>query len=213
MTTVFLSPGPPLQQFNQGGSPLAGGKLFTYASNTTTKLATFTDYTGATANTNPVILDANGQCQVWLQEGYTYTYVLSPPTDTDPPTDAYWTVNGITGGSGGGGGVPVGFSIGLSGLTATGTTQATALPIAALINVYNTVPAASGAILPLGYSSNFPIVVMNRGAHVDLVYPGIGDQIEGYGVDTPVGVAPGGDASFYCFDFAGASQPRTWWLG
>src|SRR5271170_2369138 len=120
--TVSLAPGPPLEQFNQDGIPLAGGKLFTYSSLTTSKLATYTDYTGTTANTNPILLDANGQCQIWLQAGYAYTFVLSPSTDTDPPTNAYWTVNGITGI---GSGVPAGFSAGLSGLTATGTTQAT----------------------------------------------------------------------------------------
>ena len=95
--TVHLCPGPPVQQFNQNGIPLASGKLFTYASLTTTKLATYTDYTGNTPNTNPIILDVNGQCDVWLLSGQTYTYVLSPSTDTDPPTNAFWTVNGIWG--------------------------------------------------------------------------------------------------------------------
>lgn len=93
---VFASPLPTFQ-FNQNGVPLSGGKLFTYINNTDTKLATYTDYTGATQNTNPIILDANGQCSVWLAEGQTYTFTLSPTTDTDPPTNAFWTKNGITG--------------------------------------------------------------------------------------------------------------------
>ncbi len=94
--TVFLAPLPKFQ-FNQGGAPLAGGKLFTYLSGTTTKLKTYTDYTGSTPNTNPIILDSNGQCDIWLIQGNAYTFALSPPTDSDPPTNPYWTENGITG--------------------------------------------------------------------------------------------------------------------
>lgn len=102
----------PKFQFNQDGAPLAGGKVFTYASGTTTKLATYKDFTGTTPNTNPIILDVNGQCDIWLIEGDTYTFVLSPSTDTDPPANAFWTENGITGiansvtsGAGGTGGI------------------------------------------------------------------------------------------------------------
>lgn len=93
--TVSICPLPKMQ-FNQGGIPLAGGKLFTYASGTTNKLATYTDGTGGTPNTNPIVLDANGQCDIWLSSNSQYTFVLSPSTDTDPPTNSYWTVNGIS---------------------------------------------------------------------------------------------------------------------
>lgn len=93
---VYMSP-LPVFQFNQDGIPLVGGKLFTYINNTTTKQATYTDYTGQTTNTNPIVLDDNGQCSVWLVEGATYTFTLSPADDTDPPTNPYWTRNGITG--------------------------------------------------------------------------------------------------------------------
>jgi hypothetical protein len=96
MPSVALCPGPPIQQFNQGGVPLSGGKLFTYISNTVTKLATYTDYTGNTENANPIILDANGQCTIWMQIGLAYTLVLAPADDTDPPSNAFWTINGIT---------------------------------------------------------------------------------------------------------------------
>jgi hypothetical protein len=54
---VTLSPSPKMQFFTAAGVPLVGGKLFTYASGTTTvPLATYTDSTGNTANANPVIL-------------------------------------------------------------------------------------------------------------------------------------------------------------
>lgn len=83
-------------QFNQLGIPVAGGKLFTYAPGTTTKQNTYTDSTGATPNANPIILDANGQCDLWLLDGYAYKLVLSPSTDTDPPTNPYWTEDNVS---------------------------------------------------------------------------------------------------------------------
>jgi hypothetical protein len=114
---VSLSP-LPLMQFNQGGAPVAGGLLFTYASGTTTKTATYTDSTGATPNTNPIILDSNGQCALWLVTGTLYTLVLSPPGDTDPPTNPYWTENGV--------GVGVFGNISATGnITAAGTVTGT----------------------------------------------------------------------------------------
>ena len=86
-------------QFNQNGVPLSGGLLFTYAAGTMNKQATYTDSTGVTPNTNPIILDANGQCDCWLQAGLAYKLILSPPTDTDPPTNPYWTEDNIYGAS------------------------------------------------------------------------------------------------------------------
>ena len=87
------------QQFNQNGVPLAGGKLFTYITGTATKQATYTNSLGVTPNTNPIILDANGQCDVWLVVGETYRFVLSPSTDTDPPTNPFWTEDNISAGA------------------------------------------------------------------------------------------------------------------
>jgi len=77
-----LSPTPKLQFFGTDGLPLVGGKLYTYAAGTTTPLATYTDYTGNTQNTNPVILDSNGEADVWLPNTTNYKYVLKTSTDT-----------------------------------------------------------------------------------------------------------------------------------
>ncbi len=96
--SVSISPLPKLQ-FSQGGIPVAGGKVFTYQAGTTTKLATFTNSTGVTPNTNPIILDSQGQCDMWLTVGSAYKIVLSPSTDTDPPTNAFWTEDNISGNS------------------------------------------------------------------------------------------------------------------
>ena len=87
----------PIQHFiDNFGNALNGGKLFTYAAGTTTKLATYTDSTGATANTNPVVLNVRGEANVWLTPGLAYKFVLSPSTDSDPPVAPFWTVDNIT---------------------------------------------------------------------------------------------------------------------
>lgn len=97
MPAVQLSP-LLIQHFDgNDGEPLVGGKLFTYAAGTTTKLATYTDSSGGTPNTNPVILDSRGEANVWMQAGLAYKFVLSPATDTDPPTDPIWTEDNILG--------------------------------------------------------------------------------------------------------------------
>lgn len=73
-------PPPILQFFDANGLPLIGGKLYSYAAGTTTPLATYTDATGGTPNTNPIILDANGGCVVWL-DGSSYKFVLKNSSD------------------------------------------------------------------------------------------------------------------------------------
>ncbi len=102
----LISPQPKLQFFGTNGKPLSGGKLFTYGAGSTTKTSTFTDNTGSTPNTNPVRLNTRGEppSGVWLTPGQCYKYVLSPSTDSDPPTHAIWTVDGICGAATGGGG-------------------------------------------------------------------------------------------------------------
>lgn len=65
------------QQTDRFGVPLAGGKLWTYDAGTTNLRATFTDQTGAVANTNPVILDAAGRAPVWMTANVPYKLVLT----------------------------------------------------------------------------------------------------------------------------------------
>jgi hypothetical protein len=84
-----LTPSPKMQFFTAAGIPLVGGKLFTYASGTTTPLATYTDSLGNAANTNPIILDSRGEANVWLGPSR-YTFVLRNPDDS-----LIWTVDGV----------------------------------------------------------------------------------------------------------------------
>jgi len=80
-----------MQFFDANGSPLAGGKLYTYASGTSTPLTSYTDYTGNTANTNPIILDSRGEADVWLGTA-TYRLVLQTSASV-----LIWTVDGVSG--------------------------------------------------------------------------------------------------------------------
>lgn len=88
--TTTLSPSPKLQFFDSEGALLAGGKLYTYAAGTSTPLATYTDSTGASANTNPVVLDARGEANVWLGAS-SYKFVLKTSEDS-----LIWTVDNIS---------------------------------------------------------------------------------------------------------------------
>lgn len=92
-----LSPLPVLRFYSNIGLPLVGGKLFTYAAGTTTKIATYTNSSGGTPNTNPIILNFRGEANVWLDPSLTYKFVLSPANDTDPPTNPIWSVDNIAG--------------------------------------------------------------------------------------------------------------------
>lgn len=101
MSAIYsLSPSPFLQFFDQDGNLLSGGLLFTYLNNTVTKATTYSDATGNTPNTNPIVLDSYGSCNCWLPPGQLFTYVLSPSTDTDPPSNPIKTINNIAAGGG-----------------------------------------------------------------------------------------------------------------
>ncbi len=78
-----------MQFFTAAGVPLVGGKLFTYASGTSTPLATYTDSTANFTNANPVILDSRGEANVWFGPSQ-YSLTLKDSSD-----NLIWTANGI----------------------------------------------------------------------------------------------------------------------
>ena len=55
--------------------PLAGGLMYTYLVGTTTKAATYSDDAG-TPNTNPIVLDSNGECNLYLDDAISYRIIL-----------------------------------------------------------------------------------------------------------------------------------------
>lgn len=89
--SVQLGPAPVFKAFDNNGAPLFGGQLFTYAAGTTTPLATFTDSTGVTQNTNPIVLNARGECNLWLTASAAYKLQLQ-----DSFGNIIWTVDNVT---------------------------------------------------------------------------------------------------------------------
>lgn len=69
--------------FDSNGDPLSGGKLYTYEAGTTTPQASYTDSSLGTANANPVILDANGEADVWLDPSLSYKFTLTDSNDVE----------------------------------------------------------------------------------------------------------------------------------
>jgi len=84
---VSLSPigGAGWQFFTSTGAVLTGGKLYTYAAGTTTAVATYTSSSGATAWSNPIVLDSAGRVsgggEIWLTVGVSYKFVLKDSND------------------------------------------------------------------------------------------------------------------------------------
>ena len=91
MATTSLAPTPKLQFFDANGAPLAGGLLYTYEAGSTTPLTTYTDSTGVSANTNPIVLDSRGEANVWLS-GDVYKFALYTSVGV-----LIWTVDNING--------------------------------------------------------------------------------------------------------------------
>lgn len=80
------------------GLPLAGGLVYTYAAGSLTPQATYTSQSGASPNTNPVVLDASGRASIWLGP-YAYRFIvksstgaLMPDGDTDSITSPTSTI-------------------------------------------------------------------------------------------------------------------------
>ncbi len=95
MPTVTLSPVFRQQFFDNAGNPLNGGKLFSYLVASSTKTSTYSDAAGTALNTNPIILDFRGEASVYIEPNKSFKFVLAPSTDTDPPTNPIWSVDGV----------------------------------------------------------------------------------------------------------------------
>lgn len=86
---AVIAPQPKLQFFTADGTPLVGGKLYSYAAGTTTPLATYTDESASTVNSNPIVLDSRGEASVWLGN---QSYKLKLTTAND---QEIWTVDDL----------------------------------------------------------------------------------------------------------------------
>lgn len=90
MPEVSLTPSPKLQWIDGNGDPIVGAKVYTYAAGTNTPQATYTDYTGNTQNANPVIADADGYTEIWIDRALAYKYEV-----TDADDNLIYTVDRI----------------------------------------------------------------------------------------------------------------------
>lgn len=135
---VILSPlaGAGWQFFDDNGDPLTGGLIYTYAAGTTTPLTTYTDSTGATPNTNPIVLDSAGRvtAQVFLTTGSSYKFVLQTSASV-----TIWTKDNIDG-------IPESSitSLRINGST-SGYVDLQTVPVAGANTI--TFPAATGTVL------------------------------------------------------------------
>jgi hypothetical protein len=96
MTNV-LAPPTRQQFFNNAGLFNAGGFVYTYAAGTSTPIVTYTS-TGA-PNTNPIILDARGSCDIWMIPNVGYKLLVTDPagnTLTGYPIDNIYNSQLIT---------------------------------------------------------------------------------------------------------------------
>lgn len=89
-----------------------------------------------------------------------------------------------------------------TGVTASGTTQATALALPSLTNVITTCAAGAGTILPVS-AIGTKVVVLNRAANALLVYPPTSQAIEANALNVATSIVAGGVNTFI---FLGSNQ-------
>jgi len=76
MTVASLSPLLVQKFFDNNGAILSNGTLSTFSAGTSTPVATYTDSTGVTPNTNPIVLNARGEANVWVLPNVAYKFLL-----------------------------------------------------------------------------------------------------------------------------------------
>src|SRR5258708_6981147 len=74
-TPVTLSPVPRIQFLDNSGRPLAGGKICTFQSGTSTPSATYLDGLGLFQASNPIVLDSGGFATIFLA-GNSYRFTV-----------------------------------------------------------------------------------------------------------------------------------------
>jgi hypothetical protein len=88
---TVLAPAPKAQFLSANGQPLVGGLVYTYAAGTTIPITTYTSASGLSANTNPIVLNARGEADIWFTNGVSYKIVLKDSTGS-----TIWTVDNVT---------------------------------------------------------------------------------------------------------------------
>lgn len=91
--TAQLAPTPVFRATDGLGFPLFLGRLTTYQAGTLIPQATYIDSTQTTPNTNPIILNARGEAQIWLDPTKAYKFTLTDAFGNNIPG---WPVDNIT---------------------------------------------------------------------------------------------------------------------
>ena len=138
---ITLTASPFMQFTTTAGAPLIGGKVYTYSAGTTTPLATYTDNTGSTANTNPVILNVRGEAAIWLSPS-SYKFVLKDSNDV-----LIWTSDNL-----GGLNISPAFTGVPTAPTAAGGTNTTQIATTAFVQLSATASIPVGCIIMWGGS-------------------------------------------------------------
>lgn len=223
---------PALNAAIQGQGTVSADNLNTYTQTAqmTSQLRAFTGLPGMAVWLQGIVFanDGNGGFFYWNPSGTepddNFNYIVPTGSSTGewerltissasgPGTFTTLTVTGLSTLSGDviiGGILSKSIATGLSG---AGSTQATATPLTASINIANTVASGTGFILPVTTPSGNPIKagteikLFNRGTHTASLYPPSGGQIEALGTNNPSGIAVNGNA---IATYAGSAQ---WWI-
>lgn len=81
---------------DSSGNPVAGAKLYTYLTETTTPQVAYTDGEGTVPATNPLVADAEGMFEpLFLEEGVTYRVKLTNSTGSETHYDVDPVIVGI----------------------------------------------------------------------------------------------------------------------
>lgn len=97
MPTVFAFT-PKYQLLTDNHDLAVGWKVHTYEAGTSTPLASYVDSTGTAANANPVITDARGEIDLWLDINKLYKIVLKDENDVSIwSVDYFGAIPAITG--------------------------------------------------------------------------------------------------------------------
>ena len=84
----------PKFQFSANGVPMVGGTLTAYIAGSTTPATTWQDAAMSIANTNPITLDARGECVLWLDSTVSYKFILKNASGV-----IQWTQDNIASGA------------------------------------------------------------------------------------------------------------------
>lgn len=85
----------PGQFFSAAGIPLNGGLIQSYAAGSTIPLATYTDQSGLTPNSNPVVLDSSGglSTPIWLGPSAYKFVIMDASSNILRTIDNVWSIS------------------------------------------------------------------------------------------------------------------------